>query len=55
MEETEKKIELGMGVTVVAVSKTKSESDIMVAYNAGQHRDFGENYVLYPPTSFFHH
>ncbi len=31
-------------VTLVAVTKTKSVSDIMEAYNAG-HRDFGENYV----------
>lgn len=32
------------GVTLVAVSKTKSVEDIMAAYEAGQ-RDFGENYV----------
>lgn len=32
------------GVTLVAVSKTKPEADIMEAYHAGQ-RDFGENYV----------
>lgn len=31
-------------VTLVAVSKTKPESDIMALYNAGQ-RDFGENYI----------
>jgi pyridoxal phosphate enzyme (YggS family) len=31
-------------VTLVAVSKTKSEDEIMALYNAGQ-RDFGENYV----------
>ena len=31
-------------VTLVAVSKTKEEADIMEAYEAG-HRDFGENYV----------
>ncbi len=31
-------------VTLVAVSKFKSEADIMRAYNEGQ-RDFGENYV----------
>lgn len=34
----------GSGVTLVAVSKTKPEADIMEAYHAGQ-RDFGENYV----------
>ena len=32
------------GVTLVAVSKTKSEEDILELYNLGQ-RDFGENYV----------
>ena len=32
------------GVLVLAVSKTKPESDIMELYEAGQ-RDFGENYV----------
>lgn len=32
------------GTTLVAVSKLKSVSDILVLYNAGQ-RDFGENYV----------
>ena len=32
------------GVTLVAVSKTKSEEDILALYNLGQ-RDFGENYV----------
>ena len=31
-------------VTILAVSKTKPESDIMALYNAGQ-RDFGENYI----------
>lgn len=31
-------------VTVLAVSKTKPESDIMALYNAEQ-RDFGENYI----------
>lgn len=31
-------------VTLLAVSKTKPESDIMALYEAG-HRDFGENYV----------
>lgn len=31
-------------VTLVAVSKTKSSSDVLEAYNAGQRR-FGENYV----------
>ena len=31
-------------VALVAVTKTKSVSDILEAYNAG-HRDFGENYV----------
>lgn len=31
-------------VTVLAVSKTKPESDIMDLYEAGQ-RDFGENYI----------
>lgn len=34
----------GSGATLVAVSKTKPEADIMEAYGAGQ-RDFGENYV----------
>jgi len=34
----------GSGTTLVAVSKTKPEADIMEAYGAGQ-RDFGENYV----------
>ena len=34
----------GSGVTLVAVSKTKSVEDIMAAYEAGQ-RDFGKNYV----------
>lgn len=32
------------GITLVAVSKTKSVAEIQEAYNAGQ-RDFGENYV----------
>lgn len=32
------------GITLVAVSKTKPNDDIMAAYEAGQ-RDFGENYV----------
>ena len=32
------------GVLLVAVSKTKSEEDILALYNLGQ-RDFGENYV----------
>lgn len=32
------------GVTLVAVSKTKSAAEIKEAYDAGQ-RDFGENYV----------
>lgn len=32
------------GITIVAVSKTKSEADIMEAYGAGV-REFGENYV----------
>lgn len=31
-------------VTILAVSKTKPEEDILELYNAG-HRDFGENYV----------
>ena len=31
-------------VTVIAVSKTKPEEDILALYEAG-HRDFGENYV----------
>jgi PLP dependent protein len=35
---------LGEKVTLVAVSKTKSNEEILEAYNAGQ-RDFGENYV----------
>jgi uncharacterized pyridoxal phosphate-containing UPF0001 family protein len=33
-----------VGVQLVAVSKTKSNSDIMEAYEAGQ-RIFGENHV----------
>ncbi|MCO6497827.1 MAG: YggS family pyridoxal phosphate-dependent enzyme [Chitinophagaceae bacterium] len=33
-----------VGVTLVAVSKTKPEEDILRLYNWG-HRDFGENYV----------
>jgi pyridoxal phosphate enzyme (YggS family) len=37
--------ELPEGVTVVAVSKTRSPDEIMEAYNAGQ-RIFGENRVL---------
>lgn len=36
--------ELGAEVTLVAVSKTKPESDIIEAYNAGQ-RIFGENKI----------
>ena len=35
---------LGSKVTLVAVSKTKSITDIMELYDLG-HRDFGENYV----------
>ena len=35
---------LGSSVTLVAVSKTKPDSDILELYEAGQ-RDFGENYV----------
>ena len=31
-------------ITLLAVSKTKPESDIIAAYHAGQ-RGFGENYV----------
>ncbi len=31
-------------VTLIAVSKTKPNEDVMAAYNAGI-RDFGENYV----------
>jgi len=31
-------------VTLIAVSKTKSQADILALYNLGQ-RDFGENYV----------
>lgn len=37
-------------VTLVAVSKTKPEQDILVAHLEG-HRDFGENYVS-PSLSF---
>src|SRR5690606_15112586 len=33
-----------IGVTLIAVSKTKSNEEIMEAYNAGQ-RQFGENLV----------
>ncbi|MDP4150357.1 MAG: YggS family pyridoxal phosphate-dependent enzyme [Bacteroidota bacterium] len=36
--------ELGTGVTLVAVSKTKPPEDIRHLYDLGQ-RDFGENYV----------
>ena len=38
------KSQLPASVTLVAVSKFKSEKDILEAYEAGQ-RDFGENYV----------
>lgn len=38
------KEELGAGVTLVAISKTKSTKDILAAYNAGQ-RIFGENKI----------
>jgi pyridoxal phosphate enzyme (YggS family) len=38
------KKELGTGVTLVAVSKTKPVPEILELYKAG-HRDFGENYV----------
>ena len=38
------KEELGEGVTLVAISKTKSTKDILAAYNAGQ-RIFGENKI----------
>jgi pyridoxal phosphate enzyme (YggS family) len=38
------KKELGDGVTLVAVSKTKPVEDIQALYELGQ-RDFGENYV----------
>jgi PLP dependent protein len=36
--------ELGNGVVLVAVSKTKPSADIVELYNLGHH-DFGENYV----------
>ena len=36
--------ELGPGVRLVAVSKTKPDEDIRALYDLGQ-RDFGENYV----------
>lgn len=36
--------ELGNNVTLVAISKTKPESDLLEAYNAGQ-RVFGENKI----------
>lgn len=36
--------ELGAGITLVAVSKTKPAEDIRALYDLGQ-RDFGENYV----------
>ncbi len=36
--------ELGPEITLVAISKTKPQSDILEAYNTGQ-RDFGENKV----------
>lgn len=38
------KRQLPEGVTLIAVSKTKSNEEILEAYNAGQ-RDFGENRV----------
>jgi PLP dependent protein len=38
------KTELGSGITLVAVSKTKPVEDIKELYDIG-HRDFGENYV----------
>jgi pyridoxal phosphate enzyme (YggS family) len=38
------KSKLPAGVTLIAVSKTKSNEEILEAYNAGQ-RDFGENRV----------
>lgn len=38
------KEELGEGITVVAISKTKSNSEIMQAYGEG-HRIFGENKI----------
>ncbi len=38
------KSELGDQITLVAVSKTKPNEDILEAYNAG-HRDFGENKI----------
>ncbi|MCM4161049.1 YggS family pyridoxal phosphate-dependent enzyme [Antarcticibacterium flavum] len=38
------KEELGEGVTLVAISKTKPNEDIIAAYNAGQ-RIFGENKI----------
>ena len=52
---------LGQGVTLIAVSKTKPESDILDAYEIGQ-RDFGENKVqelalkaeLLPPDINWH-
>jgi PLP dependent protein len=40
----EVKAELGSGITLVAVSKTKPVEDIKELYDIG-HRDFGENYV----------
>ena len=53
--------ELGKGVTLVAVSKTKPVADIQEMYELGQ-RDFGENYVqelvdkaaLLPKDIFWH-
>lgn len=38
------KADLGNDITLIAVSKTKPNEDIMEAYNAG-HRDFGENKI----------
>lgn len=38
------KADLGNDITLVAVSKTKPNEDIMEAYEAG-HRDFGENKI----------
>ncbi len=38
------KSEIGNNITLVAVSKTKSNADILKAYSLGI-RDFGENYV----------
>lgn len=47
------KAEIPDTVTLVAISKTKPESDILEAYNTG-HRDFGENKIQEMTTKWEH-